>query len=473
MSRVAKIFALLFFAAASQAYAEGELARYVAQPDPSFHWDIVKSGRVGSGDYIEVILTSQTWHDIPWKHQLFLFRPKKMDTSSRQAFLYIDGGRWNPEYETNTEHPLPRQAAIFTKLADSLHAPLAIVRQVPFQPIFERREDALIAYTFQRYLESGDVNWPLLLPMVKSAVRAMDAVQTIADKQWHMPIERFTVAGASKRGWTSWLTTATDPRVAAVAPMVIDMLNLPAQIPLQKETFGALSEQVKDYETIDLPGHIDSDRGRQLVSMVDPYSYRASLAQPKLILLGTNDHYWPLDALSLYWPGLAEPKRVLYVPNQGHGMRDVDRLIGALSAVHRYSVNGAPLPSVTWDFEPTGNRLEVAVQTDRKPARVTAWSASSPTRDFREARWIQHACTRSRKGFDCVQPVHRPQYTALYSEVQFKDPGEAAFSLSTAVCIVDAADVMVRPCLENSGNGSPAMPATSAERPAEAAHRIH
>jgi PhoPQ-activated pathogenicity-related protein len=473
MTRLARIFALLLLAAASQAYADGELAKYVAQPDASYRWDIVKSGRVGSGEYVEAILTSQTWHDIPWKHQLFLFRPKKIDPDSKQAFLYIDGGRWNPEYETNPEHALPRQAAIFTKLADSLHAPLAIVRQVPFQPIFERRDDALIAYTFQRYFESGDVDWPLLLPMVKSAVRAMDAAQAIANQQWHLPIERFTVAGASKRGWTSWLTTATDSRVAAVAPMVIDMLNLPAQIPLQKETFGALSEQVKDYENIDLPGHIDSDRGRQLVSMVDPYSYRATLTQPKLILLGTNDRYWPLDALSLYWPGLAEPKRVLYVPNQGHGMRDVDRLIGALSAVHRYSVKDEPLPSVTWTFAPVGNRLQAEVHTDRKPARVTAWSASSPTRDFREARWISHACTRSRKGFDCVQPVHRREYSALYSEVTFKDRGEAAFSLSTAVCIVDAAGVMVRPCLENSGTGRPVAPLTSAERASEAAHRLH
>ena len=32
--------------------------------------------------------------------------------------------------------------------------------------------------------------------------------------------------------------------------------------------------------------------------MVDPYSYRERLTQSKLILLSTNDRYWPLDALS-------------------------------------------------------------------------------------------------------------------------------------------------------------------------------
>src|SRR5262249_48115869 len=158
-----------------------------------------------------------------------LFRPKQV--TSRQAFLYIDGGRWNAEYE-NGHADLPRSAAIFIALAESIRAPVAVVRQVPFQPIFDRREDALIAYPLHRDLEKREPDWPLLLPMVKGAVRAMDTVQELAQSRWHLAIDRFTVAGASKRGWTSWLTAASDPRVAAVAPMVIDMLNVPAQIGL-------------------------------------------------------------------------------------------------------------------------------------------------------------------------------------------------------------------------------------------------
>jgi PhoPQ-activated pathogenicity-related protein len=454
--RAAATLALLLWAAMpTRAPASGELADYVTRPDASYQWTVARTGRYGSGDYLELILTSQTWRDIPWKHQLFVFRPKQVDSASRQAFLYIDGGRWNPEYETS-ERPLPRQAAIFARLADSLHAPVAVLRQVPFQPLFERREDALIAYTFDRYLETGATDWPLLLPMVKSAVRAMDTVQKVAQEHWQLSIERFTVAGASKRGWTSWLTTATDPRVMGVAPMVIDMLNLPEQIRLQRETFGTLSEEVQDYDNIDLPDRIDTDRGRQLLDMVDPYRYRTALAQPKLILLATNDRYWPLDALSLYWPALPEPKRVLYVPNQGHGIRDVNRLVGALSALHRYSARGEPLPSLSWDFTSADKRLELAVQAGRKPARVTQWTATSPTRDFREAHWSQQDCKRRADGFACTVPARPSQYAALYSEVSFQDRGEHDFSLSTAVCIVDAAGAMVRECLDNAGTSSQA-----------------
>ena len=446
--RVSSPHALIASGVAAHAQAAGELEQYVARPDSSYAWREVTSGHLGSSEYVGVILTSQTWRGIAWKHQLIVFRPSKIDASSKQALLFIDGGRWNPTYEDEPPTSLPSEAKVFTRLADSIRAPVAVLRQVPFQPLFERREDALIAYTFDSYLKTGDEDWPLLLPMVKSATRAMDAVEEIAQRHWQIPIERFTVTGASKRGWTSWLTAAVDSRVAGVAPMVIAMLNMPAQIDLQRTTFGDLSEEIRDYSSIDLPGRIDSDLGRKLVAMVDPYSYRASLVQSKLILLGTNDRYWPLDALKLYWNGLPEPKHVLYMPNQGHSLRDVDRLLGSLAALHRYSSHGTPLPQVSWSWKPMSeaNRLELTMQMDRRPRRVLAWSASSPTRDFREARWSSHGCARSQAGYVCRQSIGREHYTALYSEATFKDRGELPFSLSTAVCIAGGPDAAAPEC---------------------------
>lgn len=426
---------LALTSAYAHAASEGELARYVAAPDASYTWREVNSRRVGSAQVTELILTSQTWRDTPWKHQLVLVRPPNVDTSSGEVFLFIGGGRWKPEHENGYQGALPRSAQIFVKLAETMRAPIAVLGQVPFQPMYDRREDALIAYTFDHYLLTGEADWPLLLPMVKSAVRAMDAIQQFTAERWQMPVASFTVAGASKRGWTSWLTAAVDPRVSGVAPIAIDMLNLPAQIELQRETFGGLSSQVQDYVAIDLPGRIDTERGRTLLAMVDPYQYLADLTPPKLILLGTNDPYWPLDALKLYWHGLPEPKRVLYVPNQGHGVGDLDRLIAGLSALHRYSARGDDLPAVTWTYPARPNRLRVDVQSNRKPRRVLAWTATSATRDFREANWSSHDCKRRAGKFNCS--VERPSagFVAMYAELWFEDPGYPRFPLSTVVCI--------------------------------------
>jgi PhoPQ-activated pathogenicity-related protein len=330
-----------------------------------------------------------------------------------------------------------------------LGAPVAILRQVPFQPLFERREDALIAYTFDEYLKTGEGDWPILLPMVKSAVRGMDAVQEFTQQRWQMPVDKFMVAGASKRGWTTWLTAAIDPRVASAAPMVIDMLNFKEQIGLQRATFGELSEEVQDYERIDLPGRINTDLGRKLMEMVDPYSYRDRLLQPKLILLGTNDRYWPLDALKLYWNGLSEPKRVLYVPNQGHGIADINRLIGSLSALHRYSARGELLPQVSWTFSPTATTLGLNVETDRAPRRLMAWTAVSATRDFRKSHWQSHACTHAANGtYRCETKIKPNQYTALYGEASFRDRDEPDFSLSTGVCINGGLEASPPGCLD-------------------------
>ena len=181
--------------------------------------------------------------------------------------------------------------------------------------------------------------------------------------------------------------------------------------------------------------------------MVDPYSYQADLVQPKLILLGTNDRYWPLDALKLYWDDLQEPKRVLYMPNQGHGLRDLDRLIGSLSALFLYSARGEALPELSWSWDPKPGALGVTVQPDRKPRSLVAWTASSTTRDFREAHWSQQPCKRSSTGYTCSTPVSPERYSALYSEATFKDRGAPAFSLSTAICIAGGRESATPNCL--------------------------
>ena len=421
----------------SQPRRTGELLEYVNRADESFGWREVSSGRAGQAEFVEYILTSQTWQDIPWKHQLFILRPSNMAADVRHGLLFVHGGRWKPEHDAERKSTqLPREAPYFARLAESIRAPVAILRHVPFQPIFDRREDALIAYTFEQYLKTGESDWPLLLPMVKSAVRAMDAVQRISADRWNASIQSFTVAGASKRGWTSWLTSAVDHRVMAVAPMVIDVLNMSAQMDHQRATWGELSDEIRDYAALDLPTQLKTERGQELLSMVDPFSYRAQLTKPKLILLSTNDRYWPLDALRLYWSELPSPKHVLYVPNQGHGLRDVTRVVGALSAVHRYAAEGESLPRSEWSFAPEAKTLTIRVTTERVPKRVLMWSANSSTRDFREARWSSRACKRQGAGYVCSTERSKTAYTAAFAETTFQDPGALAFSTTTTVCLL-------------------------------------
>ena len=112
----------------------------------------------------------------------------------------------------------------------------------------------------------------------------MDVLQAFSKQEWRAPVERFIVAGASKRGWTTWLTAAVDRRVGAIAPVVIDVLNMRAQMSRQIEALGAYSARLIAYSSRGLLPIPETPAGKKLLDMVDPWAYRDRLTMPKLIV---------------------------------------------------------------------------------------------------------------------------------------------------------------------------------------------
>ena len=189
-------------------------------------------------------------------------------------FLWVTGGSARPDY-----------VWLGMELARKIRAPVAFLYHIPNQPLLDSnlREDDLIAETFVRYLNTKDENWPLLFPMVKSVVKAMDVLQAFGKKEWRAPIDKFIVAGASKRGWTTWLTAAVDPRVRAIAPVVIDTLNMREQMPRQLQAFGAYSSRLAPYSRRGLLPIPETPEDQRLLSMVDPWAYRERLVATRIV----------------------------------------------------------------------------------------------------------------------------------------------------------------------------------------------
>jgi len=421
--------------AATTAGPAGALQAFIDRAEPGYRWKVLREGTVAGTEYTELVLVSQEWRGVEWRHQLFVFWPTAQSPDSRHALFMIDGGQWRPGFDDpERAPPPPRDAEHVAEVAESLGTPVAVLRQVPFQPMFGGlTEDDLIAYTFERFLETGEPDWPLLFPMVNAAVRGMDAVQQVGRLHRGVAIDDFIVFGASKRGWTTWLVGAVDPRVAAIAPVSIDMLNLERHLALQRETWGRYSEQIQPYVALGLPDRLDGLTGRALLDMVDPFRYRSRLLVPKLIVLGTNDRYWPLDALGLYWDSLPDPKRVLYLPNTGHRPNDYARLKGALGALHDHVVHGAPLPRPVWRFDETPDAVRLHVESDAEPRAVTAWRATAPTRDFREASWEPAPCRPAGAGFLCEAERAADGYTALFAELEYATARGPTLYLSTRI----------------------------------------
>lgn len=418
------------------------LADYVKQPDPSYSWTKRHGGTLSTGTFVELTLTSQTWRGVAWKHRLFVYRPAKVTTDN--AVLLISGSDWRDDFAKPPvagEYKLPTEAQVLARLADQMQSIVAVVCQVPEQPIFDgKHEDEIISYTFTKFCETDDVTWPLLLPMVKAAVRAMDAVQEFTAKEWQQPVKTFLVSGASKRGWTTWLTAAADSRVSALAPMVINMLNMEPHMKLQQASFGGYSEQIHDYTERGLHKLISSERGRTLRTIVDPYSYLDDIRQPKLIILGTNDRYWPVDSLNLYWDALEGEKYVLYVPNDGHGLKDYPRVLGTIAALEQSVAAKKPLPILDWKYTSHESSIELELTSDVAPAEVRVWTAAAKTRDFRDAAWKSQPVVPKRgdeSSYAYSLPRPEQGFKALFLELEF--PGKTLpYYLSSGLRVVAA-----------------------------------
>jgi len=407
------------FAASADALAE-----YVQRPDDSFSWKQLEQRKVEDCLATQLELTSQTWRDHVWQHRLLVVIPPEIRKPDI-AFLEIGGDRGVDD----TFDTLRQSATGAGTLAVSIN-------RVPNQPFYGgRREDRLIAYTFDQYLKTGDTTWPLLFPMVKSAVRAMDAVQAFARRESGQKIERFAVSGASKRGWTTWLSAAVDPRVQAIAPRVIDMLNLKAQTQWARQMYGAQSERIRAYTELHLVERMDDPRMVELRSWVDPYSYRARYKMPKLLLLGTNDPYWVVDSLRHYWNELPEPKLVFQTPNASHDLAGNREARPVLAAFVQMVAEREPLPRMTWEFKAgASNSATVAVALSQPAKGFRLWTATSPIRDFRKAKWSSVALP-SNSGTNVVAKVQTPSegFRAYLVEVEMTSPRGLPYKLSTEV----------------------------------------
>lgn len=413
-----------------------DLETYIRKPEPAYAWkQNGKTSRAPAGDQIyDLHFVSQTWQGKNWQHQLQVYRPQSVAPAA-MMLLWVTGGS-----------ATPGQIAFGMELARKSKAPVAFLYHIPNQPLLEDQlvEDDLIAETFVRYLKTKDENWPLLFPMVKSVVKAMDVLQAFGKGEWGEPTSKFIVAGASKRGWTTWLAAAVDQRIGAIAPVVIDTLNMRAQMPRQLKAFGAYSARLQPYTSRGLVPIPESAEGQRLLSMIDPWAYRERLTLPKLIVNGTNDFYWATDALNLYWNELPANKWVIYVPNAGHDLRRQDRgnpdqtadLINGLAAFSRYQINRRPMPEVSWKHEDRDGKLRLSMAGNPQPLGARLWVAQTASKDFRAAKWIQQTADVSDGIVVGEVTLPKQGHVAFFGELDYEIDG-LKYQLSTQIRVTE------------------------------------
>lgn len=403
--------------------ARADVFEYVAAPDPTYAWHESPSGVPG---VVNLALTSQTWQGKPWQHTLSVVRPAK-PAHPDLAVLLITGGSFRADDATMVN--------LGVLLANSIGATFAVLWDIPNQPLWGMKEDDLIAHTLGKAMETGDFTWPLLFPMTKSAVRAMDALTEWSQK-FETPIKRFVTTGASKRGWTTWFTGVVDPRVVAIMPMVYDNLNLAAQMPHQLELWGHYSPQIDDYTRRGLQAVLETEAGRQLGAQIDPYTYRDKLTMPKLLICGANDAYWTIDALNYYRDDLPGETYQTFVPNAGHGLGDLSRVLSACQGFVRLIAANHPRPSLAWEYADGDGQVTLKINAPTA-TKASLWSATGTGGMFTESPWIETPMTGGAAGWTATVPLPAGQDLACFGEVFVEVQGQP-MPLSTTIKLVTA-----------------------------------
>ncbi|MBI3491243.1 MAG: PhoPQ-activated pathogenicity-related family protein [Acidobacteria bacterium] len=420
------------------------LDRYVSRPDPSYKYELVKT--TSGEDYTAYVLdmTSQTWRSTSevdrnvWKHWVTIIKPNEVAHAA--SLLFITGG--------SNRNPAPDAAdRALVQIAVTTKSIVTELRMVPNQPLIfaddkkARTEDAMIAYTWDKFLRTGDETWPARLPMTKSAVRAMDTVTSFlgGEAGGNVKVDRFVVAGASKRGWTTWTTAAVDKRVVAIIPMVIDLLNIGPSFEHHFAAYGYYAPAVADYEDQGIMKWIGTPQYHALMQIEEPYEYRRRMTMPKFMINAADDQFFLPDSSQFYFNDLPGAKYLRYVPNADHSLNNSDAFVTAL-ACYNAILTDAPLPRFDWKIDKDGT---IRVKTTDRPTAVKLWQITNPSaRDFRLTtigpRWRSTALGEQGQG-EYVGKVSPPKrgWTAYLVELNFPSGlSNAPFKFTTGVKVI-------------------------------------
>jgi PhoPQ-activated pathogenicity-related protein len=421
------------------------LDRYVREHDPAYRYELRDTHSIQGVTVHQLRMVSQKWltdqevQSQEWWHWLVIYRPPNVRHDT--ALLFITGG-------SNKDERPPRPDGMLAQTAMATGSVVAELRMVPNQPLIfhddgqERYEDDLIAYGWDQFLRGGREEWLARLPMTKSAVRAMDTITDFFAKpeQGGLRIDRFVVSGGSKRGWTTWTTAVVDTRVVAIAPLVIDLLNVVPSFKHHWEAYGFYAPAVGDYERHGIMNWQDTPEYERLVKIVEPYEYRDRLTLPKLMINATGDQFFLPDSHRFFFDDLKGPKFLRYVPNGDHSLRDTDAP-QTLAAWHYAIINRRPLPRFDWSID--WDRGEIEVKTKDRPAAVKLWQATNRNqRDFRVdtigRTWTSSPLAAVEEGVYRAR-VSKPEegWTGFFIELTYPIEGAPApLKLTSGVAVV-------------------------------------
>jgi PhoPQ-activated pathogenicity-related protein len=424
------------------------LDQYVYSPDASFHYEIAYQGKKDGYTFYVLKMISQEWlteaevDEPAWWHWIRIVVP---DTIKHNTGMMMIGGGAKDDDLPEEPGQILEQSALLT------HSVTADIHNIPNQPLAfkgddygPRFEDELIAYGWKKFLEGGaqdeDAIWLARLPMTKAVVRAMDAVSKVVSGETNSSLDRYMVAGGSKRGWTTWTTAAVDDRVVAIVPIVIDLLNVVPSFDHHWRNYGFWAPAVGNYVEEGIMDWMHTNEFARLLEITEPYSYLDRYDIPKLLLNATGDQFFQPDSWKFYWDDLPDEKYVRYVPNTGHSLKESDA-IETLISYYQYIIDKDDRPQFEWSVK--GSHVHITTDPQNPPTNIKLWQAASheKSRDFRidviGKDWTDSTLSVQPSGkYHIDLAIPSEGWKAYFVELTFKQQDKLPLKLTTGVSVL-------------------------------------
>ena len=378
-----------------------------------------------------------------WTHLVCVIVPPGDKMFSRKtAFAYLTSGRNDGtplSYPPNNEDVL-----IVDRIVSWSGVVGLTVFQIPNQPMLypsdpqqvHRTEDPMIAWAWNEYLNmpdgARDPTWLPRLPMTKAAFQVMRGAQEFLQEQNFAEIDGWFVAGASKRGWTTWtvgMATCHQPwcvNIVGIAPIVPVVPDVKELIHWMWRAYGGFTFAFQDYTRVNLTERVDTPAMQELQHTVDPKYFLPQLSRyPKFIMISSDDEFMMMDWSEMWYDEMKAggETHLLIVANAEHTM--ITGLVPALSsmsaAIRSIAAGHGPDQRPQFDYarDPTDGTLQVTVPEGAvQPERVVLRFAETLQDVRRDFRWVRQANNRTQPcdppfiplpstvfGGNCVQPI--------------------------------------------------------------------
>ena len=318
---------------------------YVWMEDDNFSFSHEKSTRNADSVVHHVKMISQKWQNETllinpdhtfWQHRLDIIIP--VNLADTDIFL-LHVTSQNIPLDFDSYHSDTVRTQLF---AENLGVVAAVLYQVPNQPLNMvpipgvkyqdviyaggRTEDGILARCWREfinnYIEKDVEDHTILvqMPMAKAAVRALETVTEFVYDKTGNYMTKAGVTGASKRGWTTWLTAAADyERVDFMAPVYFDELNMVENIHHHFRSLGGYTWTFLDYYYAGITEYLDHPavNASRLVLDVLTFKDRYAKHQVNYMITAGNDEFFLVDNPNYFYNELDEKTLMRIIPNQG------------------------------------------------------------------------------------------------------------------------------------------------------------